>query len=134
LTTKAVVPRLDLDRHIDQYRRFVIAAGQGEGWSPDDGIGAFAWMTTTRCLGIRNWSLSIGPIEPQLSRGGGRTPSCTGLRLESPTDRYDDISLLVPLVDVPVGLSHLLQWIDTVNDRLQGPGFSKLLEQYQVFR
>ena len=78
--------------------------------------------------------LSLGPIELQLSRGGGRTSSCTGLRLESPTDRYDNISLLVPLVDVPVGLSHLLQWIDTVNDRLQGPGFSKLLEQYQVFR
>jgi len=42
---------------------------------------------------------------------------------------YDDISLLVPFVDIPVGLDNLFQRIAPVDDRFYLPCLDKLFEE-----
>ncbi len=42
---------------------------------------------------------------------------------------YDYIALFVPLVDIPVGLCSLIQWITPIDERLQLSRLNKLVEE-----
>src|ERR1700722_9597056 len=46
----------------------------------------------------------------------------------------DDVSLLVPLLDVPVGLDDLLQWVASVDNRLELSRLHQFLEQRKIAR
>jgi hypothetical protein len=48
--------------------------------------------------------------------------------------RDDDIALFVPLVNIPVSLDHLLQWIASINDWLYLPRFNEFCEVPEIFR
>ena len=45
----------------------------------------------------------------------------------------DHASLFVPLVDIAVGIDHLLQGIRPVDDRFQLPRLDKLFDENQIF-
>lgn len=47
--------------------------------------------------------------------------------------RDDDITLLVPLVDVPMSLGHLFERVASINDRSELSGFNQASQVCQVF-
>ena len=48
-------------------------------------------------------------------------------------DCHDDIPSLAALVDIGVRLSGLLEWIYTIDDRLELSGLGQLGEKLQIF-
>ena len=47
--------------------------------------------------------------------------------------RDDDIALFVSLVNIPVSLDHLLQWIASINNGFDLPRFNEIVEVDEIF-